>query len=310
MAATLLGALPSHSRTSPGVAFVGGGFRRAAASLNAGSVGAVVAPKGSLDSSAASSAAFSVVPVAVASCCFSVQRRRVLRSSRQHVARAARGRVAGQQRDTRSRVDPDAMTAMDTQAGAKDEPINLVWKDGDGKTEDVLKGEKKTIRAEATKKAVVERGPQEPLRLDNEGEDLALMDDIARADVVDRLTREAFVFLEAGDVKDATQQFDKVSRVVDLFSQLDAQVKALEEPEPEKRMPLWMKGRNPVLLSSSNTPMIDPKSLRTGNSDNPFKMAKQTTDQTLQMLRRELVQEDFNSIFGGEDFRARFIGGW
>lgn len=104
---------------------------------------------------------------------------------------------------------------------------------------------------------------------------IAEMDDVARADVIDDLTRKAVVLMEAGEISEATALFDKITRIADLFQELQT---------------LTEQGRGPM-------------------SDEEFLKLK-PEQEVLMQLRRELHKEDFSKIFGGQAKMAIFIGGW
>jgi len=184
----------------------------------------------------------------------------------------------------RPRVDPDAVNFLDESVIARETVpgIHLVpiWQDGPTHAD---KG------AEDNSYAVEEDDPEKwsgegpaPTTKTEDGEDIVdlyQMNTVARADVIDSLTRKAFVLLEAGEYKEAKEQFDQVNRIVDLFQRLVAA--DLPEQKPKKKRV----------------------------SDAEYFHVK--SDQIVLMrLQAELHRDDFSKIFGAQARWGRYIGGW
>merc|ERR1719507_65601 len=103
------------------------------------------------------------------------------------------------------------------------------------------------------------------------------MTEIERADLIDKLTRKAFVLMEAGEVKYATKQLEQVSRIGAAFQHL---MQAQDGHATAKR-----------------------------ETDEEYLKLK-TEPEILMKMRAELHQEDFVCIFGHKAKWARFMGPW
>lgn len=105
--------------------------------------------------------------------------------------------------------------------------------------------------------------------------ELLKMTDIERADLIDELTRKAFVLMEAGEVKAATEQLERVARVGAAFQHLVS-----SDDKKDSRM-----------------------------SDEEY-LGVRSQAEVLTQMQRELHQDDFVHIFGGKARWANFIGAW
>ncbi|CAE7341995.1 hypothetical protein AK812_SmicGene28740 [Symbiodinium microadriaticum] len=99
--------------------------------------------------------------------------------------------------------------------------------------------------------------------------DLVGMTSVERADMIDELTRKAFMLMEAGEISEAKEHLQRATRIGEAFERLSQELEVVQEK----------KGR-----------------------------AKTETEVVME-LRRELHQEDFSKIFGAHARFARFIGG-
>eukprot|EP00929_Paragymnodinium_shiwhaense_P002887 TRINITY_DN1031_c0_g1_i2.p1 TRINITY_DN1031_c0_g1~~TRINITY_DN1031_c0_g1_i2.p1 ORF type:complete len:297 (+),score=59.50 TRINITY_DN1031_c0_g1_i2:38-928(+) len=125
---------------------------------------------------------------------------------------------------------------------------------------------------------VAKRRDEEPI--DTTGlPDVIEMDQHARADLVERLTKEGMKLIEAGKVDEAQEKFAKMNRIVALFERLT------RPPEDESK----------------------PK--RRYRTDAEV-MGTRSEEHVLATLRRELDKDDFVNVFGGQARHAGFIGGW
>ncbi|CAE7674754.1 unnamed protein product [Symbiodinium necroappetens] len=99
--------------------------------------------------------------------------------------------------------------------------------------------------------------------------DLVGMTSVERADMIDELTRKAFMLMEAGEISEAKEHLQRATRIGEAFERLSQELEVVQEK----------KGR-----------------------------AKTETEVVME-LRKELHQEDFSKIFGAHARFARFIGG-
>jgi len=98
--------------------------------------------------------------------------------------------------------------------------------------------------------------------------------DVERADMIEELTRKAFVLMEAGEIKEAQQCLKKAGKIATTWEKLQEELTGLrrvlsERPNPEKE-----------------------------------------ESEILVKLKRELHQDDFSSIFGAKAKFTSFIGQW
>lgn len=98
--------------------------------------------------------------------------------------------------------------------------------------------------------------------------------DVERADLIEELTRKAFVLLEAGEIKEAQEHLGKATKIAETYEKLQEELTGLrrimvEEPDGARQ-----------------------------------------EGEVLVKLRKELAKEDFLSIFGGDARFAHFIGQW
>eukprot|EP00929_Paragymnodinium_shiwhaense_P002886 TRINITY_DN1031_c0_g1_i1.p1 TRINITY_DN1031_c0_g1~~TRINITY_DN1031_c0_g1_i1.p1 ORF type:complete len:229 (+),score=46.99 TRINITY_DN1031_c0_g1_i1:38-724(+) len=106
--------------------------------------------------------------------------------------------------------------------------------------------------------------------------DVIEMDQHARADLVERLTKEGMKLIEAGKVDEAQEKFAKMNRIVALFERLTRPPE--DESKPKKRH------RTDAAVMSE--------------------------EHALASLHRELGTDDFVGVFGGISGQAGFTGGW
>lgn len=212
----------------------------------------------------------------------------------------------------RPRADPDAVTALDVEVMAglpslpkkrglllQEEPVKEAPRrpradlTGDEATAADLEGfagggietaALKAGRAELERKSQEAREAmarkmedvaeeQEDMQSDTLAALLKDMDDVARADLVEKYTRSAMVLMEAGEIEQATKELARVRRIADLFMKLEG---IAAQPTPEKKTGSGMSKEEWVLFE----------------------------------LRRELAKEDFRAIFGGDARLAFLIGSW
>lgn len=100
--------------------------------------------------------------------------------------------------------------------------------------------------------------------------DLLEMTAVERADLIEELTRKAFVLMEAGEIPEAKQHLDRASRIAGAFDRLNQEFEIIREKKSAQR-----RDETQVVLE----------------------------------LQKELDKEDFNMIFGAKAKLARFIGG-
>lgn len=113
---------------------------------------------------------------------------------------------------------------------------------------------------------------EEDMQTDTLASMLMDMDEVARADLVEKYTRSAMVLMEAGEIEQATKELARVRRIADLFMKLEGIV---AQPQKEER--------------------------KSGMSKEEWVLFE---------LRRELAKEDFRGIFGGDARLAFLIGSW
>mmetsp|Transcript_100555 Transcript_100555/g.139753 ORF Transcript_100555/g.139753 Transcript_100555/m.139753 type:complete len:256 (-) Transcript_100555:29-796(-) len=101
--------------------------------------------------------------------------------------------------------------------------------------------------------------------------DLLEMTEVQRADLIEELTRKAFVLMDAGEIAEAKQHLDRASRIADAFDRLNQEFEIIRE----KRSTGQRKDETQVVLE----------------------------------LQKELDKEDFNMIFGARAKFSRYIGG-
>lgn len=108
--------------------------------------------------------------------------------------------------------------------------------------------------------------------------DLMNMTEVERADLIDELTRKAFVLMEAGEIESATKQLQSITRISAAFQHLQ-KLQGGEEKKPKKM------------------------------TDDEF-LGIRSQGEVLTQMQRELHREDFSHIFGGQARWANFIGAW
>jgi len=123
--------------------------------------------------------------------------------------------------------------------------------------------------------APAQAAPAQALDIDEVLPELLKMTDLERADLIDDLTRKAILLMEAGEVKEAKEQLERVARIGAAFQYLATE----DDTAPTKQ------------------------------TDDEYLGVKSQAE-VLTQLRRELHQDDFVHIFGGKARWARFIGAW
>merc|ERR1712008_209960 len=176
---------------------------------------------------------------------------------------ANRGRVA------RPRADPDAISSYDM------EVMGVESSDPTGERRNV-----KTYHIAREPEAVPLKMPSqmpEDAKVAELLSRLMEMSEIERADLIDQLTRKAFVLMEAGKVKYATKQLEQVSRIGAAFQHL-----MQEQDGPAKQH----QQTDIEYLKLKSEPEI------------------------LMKMRADLHPEDFVCVFGHKARWAQFMGAW
>lgn len=187
---------------------------------------------------------------------------------------AAVARQAG--RPSRPRADPDAVTAMDMQGTALEPTFSDagLWKKaGAGKSGGKSGSSDEEVDFEAIKVAEAKAAED-----DEELQLLLKLTPVERADIIDEISRKAFVLMEAGEIKEAREHLDRVTRIGAAFQRLDEVQnpgrEKKEEPPPGEKKKAYSEGEDAVLNG----------------------------------IRKELHKEDFLDLFAGR--WSHFIGSW
>jgi hypothetical protein len=115
--------------------------------------------------------------------------------------------------------------------------------------------------------------------------ELLELPEVERADMIDELTRKAFVLMEAGDIDEATTMLNRASAMSTVLAGLDEDGEDEEDEEDLEEDELDIEA---LLISGDSYERGD--------------------NEILPKLRRELDREDFIGIFGGK--YSEFIGGF
>mmetsp|Transcript_149882 Transcript_149882/g.481564 ORF Transcript_149882/g.481564 Transcript_149882/m.481564 type:complete len:515 (-) Transcript_149882:155-1699(-) len=140
-------------------------------------------------------------------------------------------------------------------------------------------GQAPTLPQKETKPEVAAIDPKE-------FEALLAMTSVERADIIEEITRKAFVLMDAGDIDEAAQQLKRATRMGETFQQL-----AENEGWIRKRV---AKSERPALEFEMETPM--------------GKISQE--DMVIYNFRKQLHKEDFSGVFGAGGRQSRWIGGF
>lgn len=152
-----------------------------------------------------------------------------------------------------------------------------IWKDKE--KQEKKSGSEQPVDSEAVQDAEAKIAEQLD---DAELQALVKLTPEQRADVIDELSRKAFILMEAGEIKEAMQHLDRIKRIGAAFQRLD------EAQNPNK-----VRQRRP-----------DPDKRRETSS---FYDAE-GEDGVVRKMREELHVDDLRGIFAGK--LATFIGGF
>jgi len=122
--------------------------------------------------------------------------------------------------------------------------------------------------------------PEEEAVIQEVLKDLIGMADVERADLIDELTRKAFVLMEAGEVQEATEHLQRITRISAAFQYLQRLQAGEEKTQTKKKM-----------------------------TDEEY-LGIKSQDEVVTMMRAALDSDDFRHVFGGKARMAFFIGSW
>lgn len=179
----------------------------------------------------------------------------------------------------RPRVDPDAITAMDTQVAAQYSGLSQGVGSSKTKVGKIdLGGSSSTARPEKAP-TTEEQKQAMALAVEEAAKDgipnMLAITEVERADLIEGLTRKAFVLMDAGEIDEAQKLLRRATQVADAFQKLQD--------------------------------IIDRRVRK--QTDEEF-LNLPTEGNVLVALQKELHGEDFSEIFGGKARWASFIGGW
>lgn len=140
-------------------------------------------------------------------------------------------------------------------------------------------GQAPTLPQKETKPEVAAIDPKE-------FEALLAMTAVERADIIEEITRKAFVLMDAGDIDEAAQQLKRATRMGETFQQL-----AENEGWIRKRV---AKFERTALEFEMETPM--------------GQISQE--DMVIYNFRKQLHKEDFSGVFGAGGRQSRWIGGF
>lgn len=169
---------------------------------------------------------------------------------------------------SRRKLSSDDITALDMQEPnlAYSLPPKLSGEVGAGPA----KVKETTSQTEVQAGAKVELSAKDKVVLEGLP-DLLELTSVERADLIDELTRKAFVLMDAGEVAQAKIHLDRAARIAGAFQQLTSQATGKADGKKED--------------------------FKAGN-----------IDEILVQLQRELHNDDFVRIFGNKRF-SEFMGG-
>lgn len=171
---------------------------------------------------------------------------------------------------TRKKSDPQNITMLDmgTAYTVKEDLNKPTITTASGHEEKITVRKRENVKD--PKELISEVAAEAPDMDEDFLKDLLEMTAVERADLIEELTRKAFVLMEAGEIPEAKQHLDRASRIAGAFDRLNQEFEIIREKKSAQR-----RDETQVVLE----------------------------------LQKELDKEDFNMIFGAKAKLARFIGG-